>query len=57
VEQFPVSMIIDGQALNITVLSHDDRLDFGLLSCPVAVPDPQQLADLLESALQSLEKE
>jgi len=55
VEQFPVSMIIDGQALNITVLSHDDRLDFGLLSCPVAVPDPQQLADLLDSALQSLE--
>jgi diacylglycerol O-acyltransferase len=55
VEQFPVSMIIDGQALNITVLSHDDRLDFGLLSCPASVPDPQHLADLLESALQSLE--
>jgi diacylglycerol O-acyltransferase len=57
VEQFPVSMIIDGQALNITVLSHDDRLDFGLLTCPVAVPDPQHLADLLERALQTLEKE
>jgi diacylglycerol O-acyltransferase len=56
VEQFPVSMIIDGQALNITVLSHDDRLDFGLLACPVAVPDPQQLADLLETALQSLDE-
>jgi diacylglycerol O-acyltransferase len=56
VEQFPVSMIIDGQALNITVLSHDERLDFGLLACPVAVPDPQHLADLLETALQSLEK-
>lgn len=55
VEQFPVSMIIDGQALNITVLSHDDRLDFGLLSCPASVPDPQHLADLLESALRSLE--
>jgi len=56
VEQFPVSMIIDGQALNITVTSHDDRLDFGLLTCPVAVPDPQKLADLLETALNSLEK-
>ena len=55
VEQFPVSMIIDGQALNITVLSHDDRLDFGLLACPVAVPDPQHLANLLETSLQSLE--
>jgi diacylglycerol O-acyltransferase len=56
VEQFPVSMIIDGQALNITVLSHDDRLDFGLLACPAAVGDPQHLADLLETALQSLEE-
>jgi diacylglycerol O-acyltransferase len=56
VEQFPVSMIIDGQALNITVLSHDDRLDFGLLACPAAVRDPQHLADLLETALQSLEE-
>jgi diacylglycerol O-acyltransferase len=56
VEQFPVSMIIDGQALNITVLSHDDRLDFGLVACPAAVPDPQHLADLLESALRSLEQ-
>jgi diacylglycerol O-acyltransferase / wax synthase len=55
VEQFPVSMILDGQALNITALSHDDRLDFGLLACPVAVPHPQHLADLLETALQSLE--
>jgi diacylglycerol O-acyltransferase len=56
VEQFPVSMIIDGQALNITVLSHDDRLDFGLLTCPAAVPDPQGLAERLETALQSLEQ-
>lgn len=56
VEQFPVSMIIDGQALNITVTSHDDRLDFGLLTCPAAVPDPQHLADLLEAALNSLEQ-
>jgi WS/DGAT/MGAT family acyltransferase len=56
VQQFPVSMIIDGQALNITVLSHDDRLDFGLLACPAAVPDPQHLADLLDTSLQSLEQ-
>ena len=55
VEQYPMSMLIDGQALNITVTSHDDRLDFGLLSCPVAIPDPQKLADRLESALEALE--
>ena len=56
VEQYPMSMLIDGQALNITVTSHDDRLDFGLLACPRAVPDPQHLADLLESALEELER-
>lgn len=56
VEQFPASVILDGQALNITVTSHDDRLDFGLLTCPVAVPDPQHLADLLETALTALEQ-
>jgi WS/DGAT/MGAT family acyltransferase len=55
VEQYPMSMLIDGQALNITVTSHDDRLDFGLLACPNAVPDPQHLADYLESALEDLE--
>jgi WS/DGAT/MGAT family acyltransferase len=55
VEQYPMSMLIDGQALNITVTSHDDRLDFGLLACPNAVPDPQHLADRLETALEEIE--
>jgi WS/DGAT/MGAT family acyltransferase len=56
VEQYPISMLIDGQALNITVTSHDERLDFGLLACPEAVPDPQHLADFLETALEELEQ-
>ncbi|MBT8047012.1 MAG: wax ester/triacylglycerol synthase family O-acyltransferase [Xanthomonadales bacterium] len=56
VEQYPLSMLIDGQALNITVTSHDDRLDFGLLSCPNALPDPQRLADGLETELKRLER-
>jgi len=56
VEQYPMSMLIDGLALNVTVTSHDDRLDFGLLACPEAVPDPQHLADLLEAALEELEE-
>ncbi len=57
VEQYPMSMLIDGQALNITVTSHDERLDFGVLACPSAVPDPQRLADYLEDALSEIEDE
>lgn len=56
VEQYPMSMLIDGQALNITVTSHDDRLDFGLLACPRAVPELRMLADNLETALEEIEK-
>ena len=56
VGQYPMSMLIDGQALNITVTSHDNRLDFGVLACPNAVPNPQLVADLLGSALEELEQ-
>ncbi len=46
-EFYPVSMIVDGQAMNITLFSYDGHLDFGLVSCPHAVPDLQSLADAI----------
>ncbi len=55
VGQFPVSMLSDGQALNITVTSHDDSLDFGLLSCPDAVPEVNLIAEYLAQAATDLE--
>jgi diacylglycerol O-acyltransferase len=36
---FPVSVITEGQGLNITVQSYLDRLDFGLICDPALVPD------------------
>ena len=36
---YPVSTVIDGQGLNITVQSYMDVLDFGLVSCRELVPD------------------
>ncbi len=42
---YPVSTIVDGQGLNVTVQSYLDSLDFGLVSCRELVPDVGDLAD------------
>lgn len=42
---YPVSTIVDGQGLNITVQSYVDTLDFGLVSCRELVPDLWTLVD------------
>ncbi len=44
---YPVSTIVDGQGLNITVQSYLDTLDWGLVACRELVPDLEMLADLL----------
>src|SRR5215203_1199586 len=36
---YPVSTIVEGQGLNITVQSYLDRLDWGLVSCAELLPD------------------
>lgn len=47
VAQFPVSIATHGCALNITLQSYVDRLDFGLIACKIAVPDVQDIADYI----------
>jgi hypothetical protein len=42
-----VSVIMEGQGLNVTVQSYLDRLDFGLVSCPELVPDVDALLDAI----------
>jgi diacylglycerol O-acyltransferase / wax synthase len=44
---YPVSAVLDGQGLNITVQSYLDNLDFGLVSCRELVPDVDFLTDLI----------
>lgn len=49
---YPVSTIVDGQGLNITVQSYLDTLDFGLIACRELVPD---LWDMLDAIIDDLE--
>ena len=48
---YPVSTIVDGQGLNVTVQSYLDTLDFGLVACRELVPD---LDDMLAAILDDL---
>lgn len=51
---YPVSIPVHGIALNITVQSYLDKLDFGITADKRAVPDAAKLADLLVTALAEL---
>lgn len=51
---YPVSTLIDGQGLNITVQSYNGNLDFGFLACRELVPDIWVLVDLLHESMDEL---
>jgi len=51
---YPVSTIIEGQGLNITVQSYLDRLDWGLVACAELVPDLDALLDDIIAAIDTL---
>lgn len=53
---YPLSTVLDGQALNITLISNADNLDFGLVGCRRSVPHLQRLLAHLESSLKDLER-
>ncbi|MGH9184838.1 MAG: WS/DGAT/MGAT family O-acyltransferase [Acidimicrobiales bacterium] len=56
VGNYPLGPIADGGGLNMTVLSYQDNLDFGLLACADLIPDPFELTDGLADALEELQK-
>lgn len=53
---YPLSIALDGQALNITLASNAGNLDFGLVGCRRSVPHLQRLLTHLESSLKDLER-
>ena len=53
---FPVSIPYHGCALNITVHSYLDQLDFGLIACSETVPDAQRIADYIVEDFAAMRK-
>ncbi len=52
---YPVSAVFHGFALNITFVSYNRSLDFGIIACRQTVPRVQRLIDYLEESLAELE--
>jgi diacylglycerol O-acyltransferase len=52
---YPLSIVLDGQALNITVTSYSDEIAFGLTGCRRSVPHLQRLLTYLDDELSALE--
>jgi diacylglycerol O-acyltransferase / wax synthase len=53
---YPVSVVADGQGLNITLVGYLGQLHFGLLACRELIPDIDRLADYLVDELELLLK-
>jgi hypothetical protein len=51
---YPVSAIVDGQGLNMTVQSYAGNLDFGFIADRDLVPDLWTMTDLLHQSMQEL---
>jgi diacylglycerol O-acyltransferase len=53
---YPMSIALDGLALNITLVNNAGNLDFGLVGCRHSVPHLQRLLGHLEDSLTDLER-
>jgi WS/DGAT/MGAT family acyltransferase len=53
---YPLSIPFDGQAVNITITSTADTLDFGLVGCRRSVPHLTRMIGHLDTGLTELEK-
>jgi len=53
---YPASIVFDGFAMNITLVSYHEMLDVGIIACRRSLPQIQRIIDHLEDALQELEE-
>jgi WS/DGAT/MGAT family acyltransferase len=52
---YPVSIVLQGQALNITCVTYDGKLNLGITGCRDSLPHLQRLAVFASDALDELE--
>lgn len=52
---YPVSITLDRIALNITLTSYVDQLEFGLIGCRRTLPSMQRMLDYIENGIHELE--
>ena len=52
---YPASIVTEGIALNITMVTYDKNVDFGITACRRTMPQAQRLIDYMEQALTELE--
>jgi WS/DGAT/MGAT family acyltransferase len=52
---YPLSIVTDGMGLNITVVSHANKLCFAVISCPTQQPGIQSLGKLLKESFRNLQ--
>jgi len=51
---YPTSIVVHGVALNITVQSYNESLDFGMMACGKAMPQVAELAAYVREAFEEL---
>jgi diacylglycerol O-acyltransferase len=54
---YPISVLVGKGGLNLTIVSRQDNVDFGIIACRKTVPHAQRLLTYLEEALCDLESQ
>jgi diacylglycerol O-acyltransferase len=52
---YPLSIVTDGMAMNITLVTNNQNVDFGIIACRRSTPYAQRLIDYMDEALVELE--
>ena len=53
---YPASIVFDGQAMNITLASYLDKIEFGITACSHTLPNVQNMLRLLDEELATFEQ-